>query len=271
MWVWSCLLSKGNHVSEDKAMGSLQELKDNIELPRGDGRNFDDLRQVTFERHYLDHVPGSVLVSFGRTRVLCTVSVEDRVPRWLQGKGQGWLTAEYAMLPASTDRRKDRDISRGKLDGRSSEIQRLIGRSLRNVIDLKALGEKTVWVDCDVIQADGGTRTASITGAYVALEDAFKAIQNQNKKKFKSWPLTDSLSAISVGIVKGKPLLDLNYEEDSTADVDLNIVMNGSGRFVEVQGTGEGNSFSVEEFNQMIELGQKGCNDLKALQKEAIS
>lgn len=252
-------------------MSSLSELKKNIELPRSDGRLVDALRQVTFERHYLDHVPGSVLVSFGRTRVLCTVTIDERVPRWLQGKGQGWLTAEYAMLPASTDRRKDRDISRGKIDGRSSEIQRLIGRSLRNVIDLKALGERTVWIDCDVIQADGGTRTASITGAYVALEDAFNHIQNQTKKKFKTWPLKDSMQAVSVGIVKGKPLLDLCYEEDSQADVDLNIVMNGSGRFVEIQGTGEGNSFSTEEMNAMISLGEKGCKDLRELQKAALS
>lgn len=260
-------------MSQQQEMGSLKELKENIELPRIDGRNNDDLRKVVFERNYLDHVPGSVLVGFGRTRVLCTVTVDERVPRWLMGKGQGWLTAEYGMLPASTDRRKDRDATRGKIDGRSSEIQRLIGRSLRNIIDLKALGERTVWVDCDVIQADGGTRTASITGAYVALEDAFKSIQNtaKGKKKFKSWPLVESLSAISVGIVKGKPMLDLCYEEDSTADVDLNIVMNGSGRFVEIQGTGEGNSFNPEELNQMIQLGTKGCQDLAVLQKAALS
>jgi ribonuclease PH len=228
----------------------------------------DGLRELTFERHYLKNVPGSVLVSMGDTRVVCTVSVVPGVPGWMEGRGQGWITAEYGMLPASGGQRKPRDAARGKIDGRSQEIQRLIGRSLRAIVDRKNLGENTLWIDCDVLQADGGTRTASINGAYVALFDALKGMERQ-KKLFK-WPLRTSVAAVSTGWVDGKPLLDLCYEEDSTAEVDLNVVMTGEGRFIEIQGTAEGPPFADEQLQQMLDLARKGIREITAFQERAL-
>lgn len=235
---------------------------------RPSGRTPDQLRKVTFERHFTKHAPGSVLVSFGDTRVLCTVCIEDTVPRHRVGKG-GWLTAEYDMLPGSTSTRKARAISKGKADGRSVEIQRLIGRSLRSVIDLNQTGEVTLAVDCDVIQADGGTRTAAITGAWLALHDACLALKERGKLKY--WPLIDSLSAVSVGMVKGVPVLDLDYAEDFEAEVDMNLVMRGNGDFVEVQGTAESGSFGRTHLDAMLSLGELGCRKLGGLQQAALS
>ena len=205
----------------------------------------------------------------GHTRVLCTAMVQDGVPKWLLGKGRGWVTAEYAMLPSSTSRRKDRDISRGKLDGRSSEIQRLIGRSMRAVTDLSALGERTIWIDCDVIQADGGTRTASVTGAYVALTDALRSMMD--KGMTPRLPLSDSVAGISVGLVDGIAMLDLTHEEDSSASVDMNVVMTGRGQFIEIQGTGEEATFDEVQLNQMLALAKQGVTRLAELQQEALA
>jgi ribonuclease PH len=252
----------------EQMLSSLKDLKGAVTVPRHDGRLPDQLREVTFERCWLDHVPGSVLVTFGRTKVLCTVSVDYKVPRWMVGKGEGWLTAEYSMLPASTAQRKDRDISRGRLDGRSSEIQRLIGRSLRTVLDFKALGERTLWVDCDVLRADGGTRTAAITGAYVALVDALRDLQE--RKKIKSWPLSNSVQAVSVGVLENKTLLDLDFVEDNRADVDLNCVMTGSGDFIEIQGTGEKVTFPRSGLDELLNLAVKGCEMLAVFQEKAL-
>ncbi|MGE4159884.1 MAG: ribonuclease PH [Planctomycetota bacterium] len=252
----------------DKVLGSLKELKSAVGQLRFDGRAAETLRPVKLTRNYLDHVAGSVLVEFGKTKVICTAMVDEKVPMWLRGTGKGWLTAEYSMLPASTLTRKDRDISRGKLDGRSSEIQRLIGRALRNVVDLKALGERTLWIDCDVMQADGGTRTASITGAYVALHDACQDLLN--RKLIRNFPLRDSVQAISVGKVGGKLLVDLCYEEDSQAEVDLNVVMTGDGHFIELQGTGESGPFTGDELAKLIELGRGACRELGDHQKKAL-
>jgi len=235
---------------------------------RPSNRTPDQLRTVTFQRHFTKHAPGSVLVSFGDTRVLCTVCIEDTVPRHRVGKG-GWLTAEYDMLPGSTSTRKARASSKGRADGRSIEIQRLIGRSMRAIIDLNQVGEVTLAVDCDVLQADGGTRTASITGAWVALHDACMALKEQGKLKY--WPLIDSLSAVSVGVVKGVPVLDLDYVEDFDAEVDMNLVMRGNGEFVEIQGTAEGGTFGRAHLDSMIALGVSGCAQLKALQQAAVA
>lgn len=256
-------------MGDPNTLGSLKELKGAVDVPRHDGRTGSAMRPVRFERQWLDHVPGSVLVSFGRTRVLCTVSVDNKVPRWMMGKGQGWLTAEYAMLPASTGNRKDRDISRGRLDGRSSEIQRLIGRSLRTIVDFKALGERTLWVDCDVLRADGGTRTAAITGSYVALVDAVADLIR--RKQIKTSPLQDSVQAVSVGVVGGRPLLDLDYVEDSQADVDLNCIMTGSGEFIEIQGTGEKTTFPRTGLDSLLDLAVLGCTELAAAQETALA
>ncbi len=234
-----------------------------------DPRAPDALRPVTFQRGFTSAPSGSVLVSFGRTMVLCTAIVQDEVPSWLKGKGQGWLTAEYSMLPGSSPERKQREATKGRQEGRTQEIQRLIGRSLRAVVDLAKCGERTIWIDCDVLQADGGTRTAAITGAYVALHDALKWMER--KRMLFDWPMQESVAAVSVGIVDGKIRLDLDYVLDSSASVDLNLVMTGSGRFVEVQGSGEEATFSADELAAMLALGRKGIDALTALQKQALA
>lgn len=231
-------------------------------------RAHNQLRQVEIIRHYTKHAEGSVLIKFGDTHVLCTASIDEKVPSFLKGQGQGWITAEYGMLPRSTGSRMDREAARGKQSGRTQEIQRLIGRSLRAIIDLKKLGERTIQIDCDVIQADGGTRTASITGAYVALHDAIQHLMD--KKLILESPLTDSVAAISVGLHEGNPLLDLDYNEDSSCDTDMNIVMTGSGGFVEIQGTAEGTPFSREMMDQMSDLAAHGIKELIQLQKNVL-
>jgi ribonuclease PH len=235
---------------------------------RPSGRAPDQLRAVTLERGFSRHAEGSVLVSFGDTRVICTASIEARVPGWLRESGQGWVTAEYGMLPRATHTRSDREAARGKQGGRTLEIQRLIGRSLRAVLDLKALGAHTITLDCDVIQADGGTRTAAITGSYVALVDAVNALRK--KKLVKKNPLYGQVAAVSVGIYNGKPVLDLDYAEDSEAETDMNVVMNEAGAFIEVQGTAEGHAFHRAEMEQMLDLAQAGIKQLMALQREAL-
>jgi ribonuclease PH len=235
---------------------------------RPSGRAPDQLRAVSIERGFNRHAEGSVLVSFGDTRVICTASIEARVPGWLRESGQGWVTAEYGMLPRATHTRSDREASRGKQGGRTLEIQRLIGRSLRAVLDLKALGTHTITLDCDVIQADGGTRTAAITGSYVALVDAVNALRK--KKLVKKNPLYGQVAAVSVGIYNGKPVLDLDYAEDSEAETDMNVVMNEAGAFIEVQGTAEGHAFHRAEMEQMLDLAQTGIRQLMALQREAL-
>ncbi|WP_029150952.1 ribonuclease PH [Microbacterium indicum] len=237
---------------------------------RADGRRTDQLRPVTIERGWSVQAEGSALISFGDTRVLCTASFTNGVPRWLTGKGRGWVTAEYAMLPRATNERSQRESVKGKIGGRTHEISRLIGRALRAVVDTKALGENTLVLDCDVLQADGGTRTASITGAYVALADAIEWGREKGFVAKKAQPLSDSVAAISVGIIDGTPMLDLPYVEDSRAETDMNIVMTGSGKFVEVQGTAEGAPFDKAELDRLLELGAQGCADLAVLQREAL-
>ncbi|GAB3820284.1 ribonuclease PH [Tessaracoccus terricola] len=239
------------------------------EQPRHDGRTPDALREVRITRNWLDHAEGSVLVEFGRTRVLVAASVTVGVPRWRKGSGLGWVTAEYSMLPRATHTRGDREAVKGRIGGRTHEISRLIGRSLRAVIDYKALGENTIVLDCDVLQADGGTRTAAITGAWVALADAVAHLRGLGA--LQGEPLKDSVAAISAGFVGGRPLLDLNYEEDSGAGTDMNIVMTGSGKLIEVQGTAEGEPFSRAELNQLLDLGEVGCAELTRLQQEALA
>ncbi len=236
---------------------------------RTDGRASDELRPIRLVRHYTRHAEGSVLVEFGDTRVLCTASVEERVPAFLRGKGQGWVTAEYSMLPRSTTTRTAREAATGRQSGRTQEIQRLIGRSLRSVTMLAALGERTITVDCDVLQADGGTRTASITGSYVALVDALTVLCKNGL--VATLPLYGAVGAVSVGMVGGVPLLDLSYGEDSAAETDMNVVMNGSGAFVEIQGTAEGQSFSRGELNAMLSLAEVGITRLLAIQREALA
>ena len=238
---------------------------------RTDGRAVDELRQVTIERGWSEHAEGSALISFGNTRVLCTASFTPGVPKWLTGKGKGWLTAEYAMLPRATNERSQRESVKGKLGGRTHEISRLIGRSLRAAIDLEALGENTIVLDCDVLQADGGTRTAAITGAFVALVDAVDWARANKHVPRKAEVITDSISAVSVGIIDGVPMLDLPYEEDVRADTDMNIVMTGSGKFVEVQGTAEQEPFSTDELMQLLELATKGNANLAKLQAEVLA
>ncbi len=227
------------------------------------------LRPITFSRHYTCHAEGSVLVEFGQTKVLCTASVEENVPSFLKGKGQGWITAEYGMLPRSTHTRMRREAASGKQSGRTQEIQRLIGRSLRAVVDLKALGERQIVVDCDVIQADGGTRTASISGAFIAVQDAISDLIARGL--LKDSPIRDHIAAISVGIYQGMPVLDLDYAEDSACDTDMNVVMTGAGHLVEVQGTAEGVPFSRQEMNQLLDLAEAGIQDIIALQKAALA
>jgi len=239
-------------------------------MTRADGRAADELRPVTIERGWSAQAEGSALVSFGNTRVLCTASFTNGVPRWLTGKGSGWVTAEYAMLPRSTNERMDRESVKGRVGGRTHEISRLVGRSLRAIIDTKALGENTIVIDCDVLQADGGTRTASITGAYVALHDAVEWGRERGFIGKKSVALTDSVSAVSVGIVGGEPLLDLAYVEDSRAETDMNIVVTGRGRFVEVQGTAEGAPFDRDELNALLDLGLAGNAELARIQRETL-
>jgi ribonuclease PH len=236
-------------------------------MARIDGRAADALRQVSFQRGFSKHAPGSVLVSFGDTRVLCTAMYTDGVPPFLQGRGQGWLTAEYSMLPSSTKDRKARDRN-GKVDGRSVEIQRLIGRSLRGVVDLAKMTERTVWVDCDVLQADGGTRTAAITGTYVALHDLFKHMEQ--KRVLRGWPLVSQLAAVSVGVIASEVLVDLNYAEDSKAETDMNLVMTGEGKFIEVQGSAEGAPFSREHLDTMLAHGSSAITQLFELQRAAL-
>ncbi|MEU9518148.1 ribonuclease PH [Streptomyces sp. NPDC048224] len=240
-------------------------------MSRIDGRTPQQLRPVTIERGWSKHAEGSVLVSFGDTKVLCNASVTEGVPRWRKGSGEGWVTAEYAMLPRATNTRGDRESVKGRIGGRTHEISRLIGRSLRAVIDYKALGENTIVLDCDVLQADGGTRTAAITGAYVALADAITWAQHTKKLiKPSRKPLTGTVSAVSVGIVDGTPLLDLRYEEDVRADTDMNVVCTGDGRFVEVQGTAEAEPFARDELNTLLDLATAGCTELAALQRAAL-
>ena len=233
---------------------------------RADGRAPDELRPITFERDFTDAPAGSVLVSFGNTRVLCTASIDEDVPRWMKGRGKGWVTAEYSMLPGSSSERVRREVKEGRPSGRTQEIQRLIGRSLRAVCDVVALGERQVIVDCDVLQADGGTRTASICGGYLALHDALARLVQAGV--ISQHPLREPCAAISVGIVGGIPMLDLAYTEDSTAEVDMNIVMTGSGRFIEVQGTAEGLPFTRSELDTLLELGVKGITEIVELQEE---
>ena len=235
---------------------------------RIDGRKNDQVRHTKVTRNYIKHAEGSVLIEVGDTKVICTASIEDKVPPFLKGSGEGWITAEYNMLPRSTATRKVRDIARLKLDGRTMEIQRLIGRALRSVVDLKALGEKTIWIDCDVIQADGGTRTTSITGAFIALVDAVNKIHKQ--KSFKVYPIRQFVCATSVGIVGEEKLLDLCYEEDSNAKVDMNIIGTDDGEFVEIQGTGEEAPFTRSELNEILNLGEKGIKQMIQLQKDCL-
>ncbi len=238
------------------------------EFSRSGARAANQLRPVRITRGYTIHAEGSVLIEFGATKVLCTASVEEKVPPHKRGSGEGWVTAEYGMLPRATHTRSDREAARGKQSGRTQEIQRLIGRSMRAVFDLKALGERTIHLDCDVLQADGGTRTAAITGAFVAAQDAVNQLMAQGK--LKQSPIRDHVAAISVGIVQGTPLLDLEYVEDSACDTDMNVVMTGAGHFVEVQGTAEGAAFSRLEMDALLELAEKGISDLVALQKQAL-
>ncbi len=237
---------------------------------RADGRADDELRAIKLTRHWQDHPAGSVLVEFGRTRVLCAASASEGVPRWRKGSGLGWVTAEYAMLPSATNTRSDRESVKGRIGGRTHEISRLIGRSLRAVIDTKALGENTVVIDCDVLQADGGTRTAAITGAYVALADAVSWARERKFIGRNVVPLTDSVAAVSVGIIDGTPMLDLPYVEDVRAETDMNVVVTGRGQFVEVQGTAEGAPFDRAELDSLLDLAVAGAGELAAIQRSVL-
>jgi ribonuclease PH len=237
-------------------------------MKRVDGRKADEMRKVKIKKNINKHAEGSVLIEFNDTHVICTASVEKNVPPFLKGKGEGWVTAEYAMIPRSTGTRMFREASRGKQNGRTLEIQRLIGRALRSVVDLKKMGERSIFIDCDVIQADGGTRTASITGAFVAMVEAFKYMKKE--KLITEIPVKDYIAAVSVGIFENIPLLDLNYAEDSKAEVDMNIVMTGRGNFVEVQGTAEGVPFSEDDMHNMTLLAKKGIKELNLLQKKVL-
>jgi ribonuclease PH len=240
-----------------------------MSFQRSAGRAHDALRPLTIQRHYTKHAEGSVLIAFGDTQVLCTASVEDKVPQHKRGSGEGWVTAEYGMLPRATHTRGDREAAKGKQSGRTQEIQRLIGRSLRAVFDLKALGERTLTLDCDVLQADGGTRTAAITGAFVAASDAVSMLRAQGK--LDASPIRDHVAAISVGIVEGVPLLDLEYTEDSACDTDMNVVMTGAGHFVEVQGTAEGAAFTRAQMDALLALATRGIAELVAAQRRSLT
>ena len=235
---------------------------------RIDGRKYDQIRPIKITRDYTKYAEGSVLIETGDTKVICTASIEDRVPPFLKGKGEGWITCEYNMLPRATQVRKIRDITKGKIDGRTMEIQRIIGRALRSIVDLKAMGEKTIWIDCDVIQADGGTRTASISGAFVSLVDAVNKLHKRTP--FTVYPIRDFVSAISVGIVNNMRMVDLCYLEDSKAQVDMNIVMTDSGEFVEIQGTGEQSPFTRDDLQELLHLSEKGIKNVIHAQKESL-
>jgi ribonuclease PH len=236
---------------------------------RADGRRADEIRPLTFDVDFISSATGSVLVTAGATRVICTAMVEESVPGWMRGQGAGWITAEYGMLPGSTSTRKARDAARGRLDGRTVEIQRLIGRSLRAVVDRGGLGERTVWVDCDVIQADGGTRCAAISGGYVAVHRALARLVGEGR--LAELPLSETVTAVSVGVVDGTPLLDLPYVEDVRAETDMNVVMTGDGRFVEVQGTAEGEPFDRGDLDTLLELAEQGIREIRALQLQACA
>ena len=240
-------------------------------MSRADGRSNDQLRSIKFTRNWLNNAEGSVLVEYGNTRVLCVASFTPGVPRWLVGKGEGWVTSEYAMLPRATHTRSERESVKGKLGGRTQEISRLVGRSLRGVVDMKALGENTIVIDCDVLQADGGTRTAAITGAYVALADAINWAKTNNHIGSGVNPIIQSVAAVSVGVINGVAVLDLCYEEDVSAQTDMNIVCTGDGNFIEVQGTAEGKPFDRTMLDQLLDLGAKGCVQLTRLQAQALS
>ncbi|KJS19352.1 MAG: ribonuclease PH [Clostridiaceae bacterium BRH_c20a] len=235
---------------------------------RSDGRKSDEIRPVNITSNFIKFPEGSILIEMGQTKVICNATVEEKVPNWLKGQNQGWITAEYSMLPRATEQRNQREATKGKLGGRTHEIQRLIGRALRSVVDLKALGERTIWLDCDVIQADGGTRTAAITGSFIALVQSI--IKLREKKLLEKMPVTDWLAAISAGKVKSEVMLDLAYVEDCIAEVDMNIVMTGKGQFVEVQGTAESHPFSRGELDQMVALGEKGIKELIEIQKKIL-
>lgn len=237
-------------------------------MSRNSGRALNELRKVKITKHYITHPAGSVLIQMGDTKVICAASVEDRVPPFLRDKKSGWVTAEYSMIPSSTHTRTTREASRGKLSGRTQEIQRLIGRSLRTIVDLEKMGERTVWIDCDVIQADGGTRCASITGAFIALALAFKKLKKE--KVIDVIPIRDYVAAVSVGIAEGKNILDLDYSEDSEADVDLNIIKTGSGGFIEIQGTAERDPFDNKQLGDLLALADKGIKELVEVQKKAV-
>lgn len=237
-------------------------------MERIDGRKNNETREIRITRNYIKHPQGSVLIECGGTKVICTAVIEDRVPSFLKGAGEGWITCEYGMLPGSTQTRKARESSRGKVDGRTAEIQRLIGRALRSIVDLKSLGEKTILIDCDVIQADGGTRTASITGAFIALVDAINSIDMVNR--FNCYPIRNFVAAISVGIVKEEILLDLCYEEDSKAKVDMNVIMTDLNQYVEIQGTGEEGPFSKDEMSRLLASAEEGINKLISIQKQSL-
>jgi ribonuclease PH len=242
--------------------------KSNEKAARASGRMADELRAITIQRGYARHAEGSALIDMGNTRVLCTASIEEKVPGFLRGREQGWVTAEYGMLPRSTNTRTDREAARGKQSGRTQEIQRLIGRSLRTVTDLKNLGERTIQIDCDVLQADGGTRCASITGAFIALHDAVTSLSDRGL--LKQWPIRDFVAAVSVGIVGGVPLLDLDYPEDSGCDTDMNVVMTGAGGFVEIQGTAEGTPFARAQMDTLLGLADRGIRELIVRQRQAL-
>jgi ribonuclease PH len=237
-------------------------------MERNNNRLNNELRPIRITRNYIMHPDGSVLIEVGNTKVICTATIEDRVPPFLKGTGKGWVSAEYSMIPGSTKTRKPRDVNKGKIDGRSQEIQRLIGRSLRSIVDLESVGERTIWIDCDVIQADGGTRTASITGAFVAMADAFYGLLK--RKEIEKMPIKAFVSAVSVGILKSETIIDLCYEEDSNAEVDMNIVMTNKGEFVEVQGTGEEATFTHNDLMSLISLATKGCEELYKIQRETL-
>ena len=237
-------------------------------MARPDRRRANQLRRVAFARHVMKYAEGSCLVTWGNTKVICTASVEEKVPTFLRGSGQGWVTAEYGMLPRSAHERIEREAARGKLGGRTQEIQRLIGRSLRSVMDLAQLGERTIWIDCDVLQADGGTRCASITGGFLALVDCLRVLRKAGT--LTGWPLRDVVAAVSVGMVGGRPVVDLSYQEDSKAEVDMNVVMTGRGRFIELQGTAERHPFRDRDLQQMLRLASRAVRDVIALQRKAL-
>lgn len=240
-------------------------------MTRSDGRSSDQLRPIKFERNWLENAEGSCLVHFGRTRVLCVATFTEGVPRFKKDSGEGWVTAEYAMLPRSTESRSDRESVKGKLGGRTQEISRLVGRSLRAIVNNKAMGENTIVLDCDVLQADGGTRTAAISGAYVALVDALRWAKNKGFIESVENVLTDSVAAVSVGVIDGDIRLDLHYEDDVRAETDMNVIMTGSGKFIEVQGTAEGAPFDKKELDQLLDLASKGCQEITELQKQALN